>query len=74
MKRYIKSSSNLPTLDWRTLQVGDTLLYQGDEFDGSFKYKCKVTEVDDDHAIATEPTIPMKLWIDDDTINMFKLG
>lgn len=72
-KSYIQASTRKASLDWRTLQVGDSLIYFGTDFSGSWSYPCTVTSVEEDHAIAYEPTVPMThLWIDDATAHMFK--
>ena len=71
MKRYIKSSKT-NSFDWRNLSVGDKLLYCADDFDGSFCYPCTVKAIFDDHAVVEELTVPMRLWLDDDTAYMFK--
>lgn len=72
MKRYIKSSISTSRIDWRNLKVGDNLIYLGEEFGIRFSYPCTVVEVDEDCAIAKEPTVPMTLLIDDFDSDMFR--
>lgn len=61
-------------MDWRCLQVGDKVKYHVDEFDTVKPYDidAEVTEVHDDHAIARGEE--MNLWIDDETVDMFRRG
>lgn len=50
---------------WRKWQIGDTVQYFYNEFDGHGSYTGTVTEIHDDHA--TVKANGMNLWCDDDT-------
>lgn len=59
----------------KAYKVGMLVRYKVNEFDGHFTSDCRITEVEDDHAIATEldTNCPMRLWVDDDTDYMFTI-
>jgi len=60
-------------VDWRTLKVNDKLTYTVDDFDGKGTFPATVTEVHQDHVVASvkEEYMEMNLWVDDFNADMF---
>ena len=61
--------------NWKSLKLGDNVVWTTREFGITQKTHAEITEIAEDHAIATEITeFPrkMNLWIDDDTQHMFE--
>lgn len=56
--------------DWRNWSVGRPTIWEFHDFDGYGIHKGIITEKDQDHAIMESDG--MKLWIDDDSIYMFR--
>lgn len=56
--------------DWRNWSVGRKTIFEVHDFDGDSITSGKITSVHSDHAIMEADS--MHLWIDDDTIFMFR--
>ena len=54
----------------RTYTLGQKVTFTADDFDGEIKMRATITEVHDDHAIATTND-GIRLWIDEDTEYQF---
>ena len=56
--------------DWRNWSVGRKTIFEVHDFDGNSIVSGEITVIDSDHAIME--TDGMRLWIDDDTLYMFR--
>lgn len=54
---------------WRKWNIGDRVQYIVNEFDGCRSWNGILTEMHEDHAIVEADG--MKLWLDDDTQDLF---
>lgn len=55
--------------EWRNLELGETVTWHWNDFDGKGSVTGTITEVEKDHAILRADG--MNLWIDDDTKENF---
>ena len=55
--------------DWKSLKVGDEVIFHSVEFDGSFTERATVKEVHQDHLILE--CDDYNLWLDDGTQDLF---
>jgi hypothetical protein len=75
---YVKASTRrsklVPLSDWRYLSKGDTIIYKGSEFDGSWELPAIVKDVQSDGAIARVDDGTgsfFEVTIDNDTLGYF---
>lgn len=57
-------------VDFRTLEIGEKLLFYSSEFDGEMQFDGTVSFANEDHAILTDGE-GFDWWIDDDTADQF---
>ena len=70
--RIARMTMQMSKDDWKNWNVGDTLLYYGSDFDGSWEYTCTIVSKHEDYMVAHEKTILMNLVINADTQDLFK--
>lgn len=58
-------------MDWKDWPIGSKVIYYWNEFDGSGSMKGILTAKEDDHSIVEAEDL--KLWLDDDTADMFRI-
>ena len=54
---------------WRIWKVGESIIWETEEFDGKAKFTGTVTKKFEDHLIVEADS--MNLWVDDDTEDQF---
>ena len=59
----------MKSTSWRDWNIGDTIRYHWKDFEGEGEYTGTVARTYSDHLIVAVED--MKLWVDDNTANMF---